>query len=194
MLSYSLLVLSFLWQIGIYPYHLYVLHILFLLLLLLCFLQFRSVFFFFPFFLGILSIFLICFFLGLYIVTTFRVTPFSFLYCKHCFTPSLFLLLLLWHFYGLITDLSFFFSWQKIDDIHAGTICSFAFLIDWWISAFFLNSTMSSSLWWHLRNEESSWSEQSESWKNISWVSRKSLKLLGGSLFFSSIICFLLFQ
>lgn len=64
--------------------------------------------FFFPFFLGILYIFLICFFLGLYIVTTFWVTPFSFLYCKHCFTPSLFLLLLLWHFYGLITDLSFF--------------------------------------------------------------------------------------
>lgn len=69
--------------------------------------------FFFPFFLCILYIFLICFFLGLYIVTTFWVTPFSFLYCKHCFTPSLFLLLLLWHFYGLITDLSFFLSFFR---------------------------------------------------------------------------------
>jgi hypothetical protein len=33
-----------------------------------------------------------------------------------------------------------------------------------------------------------------ESWETFSWVSRKSLKLLGGLLVFSSIICFLLFQ
>jgi hypothetical protein len=83
---------------------------------------------------------LICFFLGLYIVTTFWVTPFSFLYCKHCFTPSLFLLLLLWHFYGLITDLSLFvFFFVTKDWWHSCWNYMFFCFFDWLVNKCFFS-------------------------------------------------------
>lgn len=180
--NYSLLVISFLWQI-----YLYVLPIWHTCPLLLCFLQFRSG----PFSGCPVSI-LDLFFLDFYIVTIFWVT--LFLYGKHCFTLLLpLLLLLLWPF------LCYFFSVKilmKFMELY------FLLFFYWTVKELFgLNGghvivllVLAIDDAWEMK-KTADWNKvMIESWETFSWVSRKSLKLLSGLLFFSSFISFLLFH
>lgn len=132
------------------------------------------------------------FFLDFYIVTIFWVT--LFLYGKHCFTLLLpLLLLLLWPF------LCYFFSVKilmKFMELY------FLLFFYWTVKELFgLNGghvivllVLAIDDAWEMK-KTADWNKvMIESWETFSWVSRKSLKLLSGLLFFSSFISFLLFH
>lgn len=127
------------------------------------------------------------FFLDFYIVTLF-------LYGKHCFTLLLpLLLLLLWPF------LCYFFSVKilmKFMELY------FLLFFYWTVKELFgLNGghvivllVLAIDDAWEMK-KTADWNKvMIESWETFSWVSRKSLKLLSGLLFFSSFISFLLFH
>jgi len=132
------------------------------------------------------------FFLDFYIVTIFWVT--LFLYGKHCFTLLLPLLLLLlwpflWYFFSVKILMKFmelyfllFFYWtvKELFGLNGGHVIVLLVLA--------IDDA------WEMK-KTADWNKvMIESWETFSWVSRKSLKLLSGLLFFSSFISFLLFH
>jgi hypothetical protein len=131
-------------------------------------------------------------FLDFYIVTIFWVT--LFLYGKHCFTLLLpLLLLLIWPFLWYFFLSRFWWnSWNYI---------FFFFLLNGERLLFGLNGghvivllVLAIDDAWEMK-KTADWNKvMIESWETFSWVSRKSLKLLNGLLFFSSFISFLLFH